>query len=474
VKPRVVILGAGFAGHTAALHLSKHLDEVDVTVVSPRDRFTWFPSLIWLGIGRMEPERCYFSLHEVYRRIGITYVAGSARDVDLGRRRVGVMLDGGESIGVDYDFLINATGPSLNFAGTPGLGPVTGNSESVCSVEHAVRARNEYLGIVRTLEKGARARIVVGTGHPLATCEGAAFEYLMNVDHDLRRRRLRDRAELTWLSNEPKPGDFGVDGIETRKGRRLIRGAEVIGALLSECGIHTILPAGVKEVQAGRLLYETPNRDPAWLEFDLAMLIPQFRGVPMRYVDANGSDMTGRMTQPSGFVTVDADYSPKAYEQYRAQDWPQLYRSPHDERVYAAGIAFAVPHPLSRSIKSATGAPITATAPRTGMASGIIGRTVALNVLDQARGSAPSHREPMTQMPAACIASMGNSLVTGSAASIIMVPAARDFERYPEYGRDLALSELDVGLGGAWTKRLLHDAFLWKLRARPGWQLIPE
>ncbi len=142
--------------------------------------------------------------------------------------------------------------------------------------------------------------------------------------------------------------------------------------------------------------------------------------------------------------------------------------------MYAAGIAFAPPHPLSKSVKSASGAPITATAPRTGMASGIIGRTVALNVLDQARGNEPSHREPMTAMPAACIASMGQSLITGSAASIIMVPVARDYERYPEFGRDLKLSELDVGLAGAWTKRLLHDAFMWKLQARPGWQLIPE
>ncbi len=61
MKSRVLILGAGFAGHTAALHLSKHLDEVDVTVVSPRDRFTWFPSLIWVGVGTMSPERCHFA-----------------------------------------------------------------------------------------------------------------------------------------------------------------------------------------------------------------------------------------------------------------------------------------------------------------------------------------------------------------------------------------------------------------------------
>ena len=80
----------------------------------------------------------------------------------------------------------------------------------------------------------------------------------------------------------------------------------------------------------------------------------------------------------------------------------------------------------------------------------------------------------MSEMPAACIASMGKSLFSGSAASIIMTPVVRDFERYPKYGRDIALCELDVGLNGAWKKRLLHSAFLWKLQAKPGWQLIPE
>ncbi|HEY9084783.1 MAG TPA: FAD-dependent oxidoreductase [Candidatus Tyrphobacter sp.] len=474
MKPRVLVLGAGFAGHTAALHLSRHLDEVDVTVVSPSNRFTWFPSLIWVGVGTISPDRCHFALDGVYDRIGIRYVAGRAQEIDLEKRSVSVACDAGDRIALDYDFLINATGPYLNFDGTPGLGPSAANSESVCSIEHATHTRDAYLDVVKTLRKGGRARIVVGTGHPLATCEGAAFEYIMNVDHDLRRRALRERAELIWLSNESQPGDFGVDGVEARRSERIVRGADVIGGLFAERGIRAILPAGTKQVESGRLLYETPAAEPAWLEFDFAMLIPQFRGIPLKYVSATGEDRTPQMTQPNGLMSVDADYSAKTYPEYRAKDWPSIYRSPYDERVYAAGIAFAPPHALSKTVKSATGAPITATAPRTGMASGIIGRTVALNVLDQVRGGEPCHREPMTAMPAACIASMGNSLITGSAASIIMVPVARDYERYPEFGRDLALSDLEVGLSGAWTKRLLHDAFMWKLQARPGWQYIPE
>lgn len=57
MKPHILILGAGFAGHTAALHLSYLVrDKADVTVVAPNNRFTWFPSLDWVGTGTKREE----------------------------------------------------------------------------------------------------------------------------------------------------------------------------------------------------------------------------------------------------------------------------------------------------------------------------------------------------------------------------------------------------------------------------------
>lgn len=475
MKPRIVILGAGFAGHTAALHLSRLVrNAADITVVAPGNRFTWFPSLIWVGTGTMPEDEVFFALAPVYEKIGVEYVNGRATVIKPQDRSVVITDANGAEQTLAYDFLVNATGPYLNFEGTPGLGPAAGTTASVCSVEHAVDAREKYLNVVRDMEKGQRRRLVIGVGHPASTCEGAAFEYLMNVDADLRNRGLREKAELVWLSNEPAPGDFGVDGIEAKKRGVLVTGAGLVRMLLDEAGVKPMLEAGVTKVEPGTLHYEQVGYDPGIIEYDFAMLIPQFRGIPLKYVDSGGSDITDKMTLPNGFMRVDADYSAKPYEQYDARDWPAIYRSPLFDSIYAAGIAFAPPHPMSKPKKTASGLTIIANAPRTGMASGIIGRTVAQNIADQIAGRAPAHHARMSEMPAACIASMGKSLWKGSAASIIMTPVARDWSKYPEYGRDLNLCDLDVGLSGAWTKRLLHSAFMWKLQAKPGWQMIPE
>ena len=66
---RIVILGAGVSGHTAALHARRRLGrEHDVVVVSPNEQWNWIPSNIWVGVGKMTAEQVTFPLAPVYRR----------------------------------------------------------------------------------------------------------------------------------------------------------------------------------------------------------------------------------------------------------------------------------------------------------------------------------------------------------------------------------------------------------------------
>ena len=79
---RVVILGAGISGHTAAAFARKWLGrEHSVTVVSPKPDYNWIPSNIWVGVGLMKPEKVVFPLAPVYERHGIEFVQAAARAI---------------------------------------------------------------------------------------------------------------------------------------------------------------------------------------------------------------------------------------------------------------------------------------------------------------------------------------------------------------------------------------------------------
>ena len=71
---RVVILGAGIAGHTAALHLRRWLARRhEVVVISPNADWNWIPSNIWVGVGRMDAAKVLIPLRPIYQRKGITF-----------------------------------------------------------------------------------------------------------------------------------------------------------------------------------------------------------------------------------------------------------------------------------------------------------------------------------------------------------------------------------------------------------------
>ncbi len=116
--------------------------------------------------------------------------------------------------------------------------------------------------------------------------------------------------------------------------------------------------------------------------FDFAMLIPPLSGVGLKAYDKKGEDITSKLFAPNGFMKVDADYSGKPYEEWKASDWPKTYQNPDYKNIFAAGIAFAPPHPISKPMKSKNGTNITPAPPRTGMPSGIIGKAVAHSVVD--------------------------------------------------------------------------------------------
>ncbi|MEZ4396863.1 MAG: FAD-dependent oxidoreductase [Candidatus Krumholzibacteriia bacterium] len=480
---KILILGAGFAGQTAALYLGAALGrDHEITLVNRSGRFLYIPSLVWVGTARMAPEKTQFELGPVCKRMGVNFVHGLATEVnpDEGYALVLPKSETGEDAStprrLDYDYLVVATGPQLNFAGTEGLGPAAGNSWSICTLGHAVQCRDSYLESVARMEQGEKQRLVIGTGHPGATCQGAAFEYITNIHKDLVRRRLRDRAELVWLSNERAAGDFGVRGVQVRHKGKTSSSEDFIGAVFRDFGIECQVRRGVKAVGPGVAQWEDFDGVDGETRFDFAMLIPQFTGVPIAWRGEGGKDVSEDVVNPGGFVKVDGIYGLPWDQLAETPDaWPGYYQNRRYRNLFAAGIAFAPPGPISQPHVTPRGTVMAAAPPRTGMVSGIIGRVVARNIVDLVRRGRMGHHERMSEMYAACIASMGDSLWDGGAATIMIYPVVPDPRRFPaEGGRDLFVTHMEMGLAGAWMKRLIHSTFIHKLQGRPGWKLIPE
>ena len=124
---RICVIGAGFAGHTAALYLGDQLGrDHSVTVINRSRDFVYIPSLVWVGIDRMDIGKTQFDLEKVYRRMNVDFIVGQATEIHADKQHVMVSpaAEGSRPVQVDYDYLLIATGPKLDFAATPGLGPV--------------------------------------------------------------------------------------------------------------------------------------------------------------------------------------------------------------------------------------------------------------------------------------------------------------------------------------------------------------
>ncbi len=482
---RLVVLGAGVSGHTAAAFARKWLPPGDqVTVVSPHPHYNWIPSNIWVGVGLMKQEKVVFPLAPVYERAGIDFRQARAlaihpegRQADPAPYVVVESTAAGREVvreEIRYDFLINATGPKLNFGATEGLGP-SGHSLSVCTDSHAAETATALAERVERMRRGERQRFLVGTGHGGCTCQGAAFEYIVNLEFELRARKVRDKAEIVWISNEYELGDFGMGGMHLKHGGYVTPSKIFAESLFAERGLRWITRAHVRKVEPGLASYETLDGRQEQVAFDFAMLLPPFSGVGLKAFDRAGADITPAVFMPNGFMRVDADYTPKAYERWSARDWPRTYQSPVYRNLFAVGIAFAPPHAISRPRQTPSGAPIAPAPPRTGMPSAMIGKAVARSLVDMVGGAeGPTRTASMAEMGAACVASAGANPFTGTAASMTVFPVVPDFEKYPEYGRDTSLTFGEIGLAGHWIKILLHHMFLYKARMRPGWSLIPE
>jgi sulfide:quinone oxidoreductase len=317
---KVVILGAGIGGVPCAYELRKQLgNEHEVVLVGSSPRFEFTPSNPWVAVGWRATAETGVDLDKPLREHGVAFEPQLARSIDPVARRV-VLADGRE---LSYDYLVITTGPKLAFDEVPGLGPA-GFTQSICTHAHAHQAWEAYERFVKT-----PGPVVIGAA-PGASCFGPAYEFAMILDADLRKRKIRDRVPMTYLTSEPYIGHMGLGGVGDSKG--------LMESELRQHHIKWITNAKITRVEQSHIFAQElddrgqPSREHE-LPFAFAMILPAFRGV-----DAVAA--VPELCNPRGFVLID--------EHQRSKKYPE---------IYAAGVCVAIPPVEATPV--ATGAPKT-------------------------------------------------------------------------------------------------------------------
>jgi len=317
----VVVIGAGIGGVAVAIELRDELKkEHKVTVVSELDCFQFTPSNPWLAVNWRKPDEIRVPLAPVFKKKKIDFIPVGAKRVHPEQNRV--ELANGESVA--YDYLVVATGPKLAFEEVPGLGPHGGHTHSVCTLQHAELASKAYEEFCKN-----PGPIVVGAA-PAASCFGPAYEFAMILDTDLRRRGIRDKVPMTYVSSEPYVGHLGLGGVGDTKG--------MLESAFRDRDIKWIVNAKISSVDAGVLKCTEmddagqPKKDHE-VPFKFSMILPAFKGVDA-VLGVEG------LVNPRGFVLIDKNQ-----------------RNPKFRNVFSVGVCVAIPPVEATPV--ATGTPKT-------------------------------------------------------------------------------------------------------------------
>ncbi len=372
-RPRIVVVGSSFAGYTAALKLAKSLNaggqdpEAEITVISNTEVFTFIPSLIWLPFGVRTREQVTFPLRPPLEKHGVSLLIDTAERIDRDAREV-VTSDRR----IPYDYLVIGTGPKVYFDAVDGLGPdrngKKGYTHSICNLDHAEDTRRAWDDFLR--DPGP---VVVGAIQG-AACFGAAYEFVLNLAYQVKKHGLKDRVPITYITAEPYLGHFGIGNFGSAQ--------KLTEMFFEKVGVSWRINQVVDHVEKGNIVLADGERMP----FKFAMLIPPFRGV-------DAITRSPGLGNASGFVEVE-----------------DTYRHREDERVYAAGVAVAVPPPGKT--------PVPCGVPKTGYLTEEMAKVAAHNIVADIRGE--EHvKLPFGSIDAKCILDAGNTGVIMTADHIL-------------------------------------------------------
>lgn len=373
----IVIIGAGVGGMPTAYELKAKLgNQHQITVVNTVDYFQFVPSNPWLAVGWSKREKITFPIRPYLEKKGINFIASPVSKIDAEQNAV--QLDNGEQL--NYDYLVITTGPKLSFDEVPGSGPYGGHTHSICTVDHAEDTWAAYQEFLK--EPGP---VIIGA-MPGASCFGPAYEFTFIVNKDLRKKKIRNKVPITYVTSEPYIGHLGLGGVGDSKG--------MLESEYRNNDVKWITNAKVTKVEAGKMFVAEHDMQGNLvkeheLPFKFSMMLPAFKGVdPVAAVEG--------LCNPRGFVLID-----------------EYQRSKKYRNIYAAGVCVAIP-PVEVT-------PIPTGAPKTGYMIESMVTAIAHNIAADISGEVADAKGSWN---AICLADMGD---TGAAfVALPQIPPRND------------------------------------------------
>ncbi|WP_018277476.1 FAD/NAD(P)-binding oxidoreductase [Teredinibacter turnerae] len=357
----IVVMGGGLGGLPMAYEMQDLARDGDtVTVVSDRDYYHFVPSNPWVAVDWRKRDEITVPLSRPLNKRGIQLKVGKVVKVEAAANQL--LLEHGDV--VSYDQLVIATGPRLAFEEIPGLGP-DGFTQSICHIDHAEVARDKWLEFTAN-----PAPIVVGAVQG-ASCFGPAYEFAFIMDKDLRKRKIRDRVPMTFVTSEPYIGHLGLDGVGDSK--------TMLESELRQRHIDWICNAKVEKVENGVMHVlecdeHGQEKQRHQLPFGYSMMLPAFTGIDaVREVDG--------LVNPRGFILID-----------------NHQRNPAHPNIWSVGVAVAI------APKKPT--PVPTGVPKTGFMIESMVTATAHNIRAVLDGEAPAKEATWA---AVCLADMGDT-----------------------------------------------------------------
>jgi sulfide:quinone oxidoreductase len=281
---KVVVLGGGFAGVEAAIFLRKEGFTVDL--VSPRPYLYIYPTSIWVPVCEADFAEVCLSLEDLAKVHGFTWIRDEITQIDA-KAKKGIGR-AGEYAG---DYLVIAMGASkIGYEGDEHIMNICGDPQE------SVRMRDELERLI-TDKRGGRICVGFG-GNPkdsTAVRGGPAFEVLFNIHHYLKKKKLRDRFELTFFATMAEPGK--------RLGPQALK---MMDMFFNKLSINKHFGKKIKRFEADAIVFEDDSR----LESDYTMFIPANRGHDI-------FAKSGLPLSDAGFILID--------EYCEVKDHPGVY-----------------------------------------------------------------------------------------------------------------------------------------------------